>query len=874
MPYDADETIVYNHDRKRWEFLGTGREANVPGYVTPPPAKEENHFFSAGEITKRAADFKAGNESARSGAETNTQTRNSSGTGKTTTKSGAGKTVNPNAYTNSGRAQIKFDPGSAGRAGKTAAKQFSSLPVNSGNLTHPGAAQTQFSTGSTGRTVEAVTQQPLNLLTNAVNLAAGSGQAQKPDTAQLSETSTPAGTAGTANQSSTAGTSQSKWPLYQGRPNYGDMSTDYMETYKPGVSYGTMSTDYAETYRPPNTYGTMSTDYAETFKGFSEGYTGSSSYSETLKTLEEISQYYYGLSSEAVHQLDAAQALWDSGQLSDEELEAYRQKADSAIERAEHWNSELKSYRKNGRTSSPATYTPERTYGTMSTDYAETFGVPLSEYQNGVSSTDTLLQLEGLSRGASQVYAELLHQQDAVYQAYLAGHISLQEYNEFNEKLERAANDDSLWNNTLKSYKPAFEREYDEAYRLIYGDVSKNANVIDDYTRLIDDKAYDLFFKKYESTNDAVAAIEAFVDSMLPWLPRGEIQKRLNELLEKNPEAFSTGAFAGDVVYNILVNRGVGKLINLSGAMKAADKIKNTYWRNAVKTALNLGGQQAADAVIDTPVIIINGMAEGKTSQQIIAEVGEQAFYSLIWNLTTMGGEEVLNNLGLRTELPADYDHTDGKYFGKVNNLEQLELSYQGTVKEYGTSSPEFDAITKEYLEKKEWFKRQAARQATAESGAKADSKNPQNSTGSSGNITIPDTARNITQTDLSKSTLSAKPSYSPNPKKWLNSGGKIHIDGETWIYTNTDGISVSYVNGYPDFKSAGLVVDEFPVEEFKGYTSDRKNFITEKGVYDTFKYRLHHVEDGHTLQLIERKIHEQFTHKGGMSIKKRGGAK
>ena len=55
----------------------------------------------------------------------------------------------------------------------------------------------------------------------------------------------------------------------------------------------------------------------------------------------------------------------------------------------------------------------------------------------------------------------------------------------------------------------------------------------------------------------------------------------------------------------------------------------------------------------------------------------------------------------------------------------------------------------------------------------------------------------------------------------------------------------------------------------------DLNNMLNdEKGVYDTFKYRLHHVEDGQTLQLIERKIHEQFTHKGGMSVKKRGGAK
>lgn len=88
------------------------------------------------------------------------------------------------------------------------------------------------------------------------------------------------------------------------------------------------------------------------------------------------------------------------------------------------------------------------------------------------------------------------------------------------------------------------------------------------------------------------------------------------------------------------------------------------------------------------------------------------------------------------------------------------------------------------------------------------------------------------------------------------------------------------YVNGYPDFKGAGLVVDEFTVKEFISYDADRKAFVAEKGKYDTSKYHLHHVEDGHTLQLIDLKLHDQFRHAGGMSIKrnkqknKRRGAK
>ncbi|NQK93772.1 HNH endonuclease [Streptococcus suis] len=33
-----------------------------------------------------------------------------------------------------------------------------------------------------------------------------------------------------------------------------------------------------------------------------------------------------------------------------------------------------------------------------------------------------------------------------------------------------------------------------------------------------------------------------------------------------------------------------------------------------------------------------------------------------------------------------------------------------------------------------------------------------------------------------------------------------------------------------------------------------------------------HHHQDGKTLQLVDRKIHRRFTHRGGISIKRNGG--
>ncbi|MGI5970391.1 MAG: hypothetical protein ACOX7P_01525 [Oscillospiraceae bacterium] len=48
---------------------------------------------------------------------------------------------------------------------------------------------------------------------------------------------------------------------------------------------------------------------------------------------------------------------------------------------------------------------------------------------------------------------------------------------------------------------------------------------------------------------------------------------------------------------------------------------------------------------------------------------------------------------------------------------------------------------------------------------------------------------------------LLTKPLYSPVVDKWLDNGGKISVKNGIWEYINQQGVSVTYKNGYPDFK-------------------------------------------------------------------------
>ena len=123
----------------------------------------------------------------------------------------------------------------------------------------------------------------------------------------------------------------------------------------------------------------------------------------------------------------------------------------------------------------------------------------------------------------------------------------------------------------------------------------------------------------------------------------------------------------------------------------------------------------------------------------------------------------------------------------------------------------------------------------------------------------------------VAKADFTNKPKYSPNPEKWVKNNGTVEVDEMgIWTYTNSSGQSVRYKNQYPDFKEAGVVRQEVNIGEFKNYSSDFKRAdelapMGPKLEEDTW----HHSEDGKTMQEINKKIHKEFTHAGGMSLKK-----
>ena len=93
------------------------------------------------------------------------------------------------------------------------------------------------------------------------------------------------------------------------------------------------------------------------------------------------------------------------------------------------------------------------------------------------------------------------------------------------------------------------------------------------------------------------------------------------------------------------------------------------------------------------------------------------------------------------------------------------------------------------------------------------------------------------------------------------------------WTYTNADGVSVRYPHGYPDFKGAGLVIQEIDIGEFVNRGTDirrAQKLHLFKGIDDEYPLVWHHSEDGHTLQQIRKDQHEQFTHQGGIARIKR----
>ena len=137
------------------------------------------------------------------------------------------------------------------------------------------------------------------------------------------------------------------------------------------------------------------------------------------------------------------------------------------------------------------------------------------------------------------------------------------------------------------------------------------------------------------------------------------------------------------------------------------------------------------------------------------------------------------------------------------------------------------------------------------------------------GNGIIEET-RVLTLDDLTKDVLKTKPPYSPTPEKWIQKGGSIEIaDDGDWIYTNSDGISVKYIGGYPDFKGAGLVIQEVDIGEFVNRSVDKKK--AKELVEQNLNTEWHHPPNSNKLQEINADIHKQFTHIGGIAKNRNG---
>lgn len=67
-----------------------------------------------------------------------------------------------------------------------------------------------------------------------------------------------------------------------------------------------------------------------------------------------------------------------------------------------------------------------------------------------------------------------------------------------------------------------------------------------------------------------------------------------------------------------------------------------------------------------------------------------------------------------------------------------------------------------------------------------------------------------------------SKPLNSPDIDHWYEKGGKVSIDENgIWSYHDWEGNVVSYPNGYPDFKAAGMVRQEAPIGAFVNRNKD-----------------------------------------------------
>ena len=119
---------------------------------------------------------------------------------------------------------------------------------------------------------------------------------------------------------------------------------------------------------------------------------------------------------------------------------------------------------------------------------------------------------------------------------------------------------------------------------------------------------------------------------------------------------------------------------------------------------------------------------------------------------------------------------------------------------------------------------------------------------------------------DITKDIRKNKPLNSPAVDSWYGKNGTISIDENgVWTYHDWEGNSVSYPNGYPNFKSADMVRQEAPIGPFVERSKDFAK-AREMGYIKSADGTWHHHEDGVTLQEVETILHDRFRHRGGIS--------
>ncbi|EEM8097204.1 hypothetical protein DER63_20255 [Salmonella enterica] len=123
------------------------------------------------------------------------------------------------------------------------------------------------------------------------------------------------------------------------------------------------------------------------------------------------------------------------------------------------------------------------------------------------------------------------------------------------------------------------------------------------------------------------------------------------------------------------------------------------------------------------------------------------------------------------------------------------------------------------------------------------------------------------------------KPPYSPAEDKWKKKGGTIDKskgDGN-WTYTDWEGNTVPYADGHPDYKNGTnadgekvFVRQSVDIDNMEGnYTTDYDKANQGAAVPKKDENIWHHHQNMKTMEEVDGKIHNRFTHKGGCSIAK-----